>query len=63
MAFSIDSPEVRMAEAVMEVGRRWEWEADLNESIVPNQMEISVDGQPVGYLDTRDYRIVEFSND
>lgn len=61
VAFSIDSREVRIAELTMEVGRRWNWEADLGESIVPNQMEITVKGEPVGYLDTKDLRIVEYA--
>ena len=60
MAFDVNSREVRMAELMVEIGRRWNWEADLNESIVPDQMAIMIGGEQVGYLDTRALRIVEY---
>lgn len=62
MAFDINSTDARIAELTMEVGRRWEWEADLVESIVPNQMAIMVGDRQVGYLDTATYRIVEVAS-
>lgn len=63
MAFDINSPEVRIAELTMEVGRRWNWEADLVDSIVPNQYAIMVDGQQVGFLDTQFLRIIEYAKE
>lgn len=63
MAFDINSPEVRIAELTMEVGRRWNWEADLQQSIVPNRMAIMVGDQHVGYLDTKLLRIVEYARE
>lgn len=60
MAFAIDSPEVRIAELTMEVGQRWNWEADIIASIVPGQLAIMVDGEQVGFLDTVMLRIVEY---
>ena len=60
MAFNINSPDVRVAELTMEVGRRWNWEADLVESIVPHQLAIVVDDEQVGYLDTKFHRIIEY---
>lgn len=63
MAFDINSPEVRIAELTMEVGRRWNWEADLQQSIVPNRMAIMVGDAQVGYLDTKLLRIVEYTKE
>lgn len=63
MSFNIDSPDVRIAELTMEVGRRWNWEADLIPSIVPDQMSIIVNDEPVGHLDTRFFRIVEYAKE
>lgn len=62
MAFSINSPEVRVAELTMEVGRRWDWKADLITSVVPNQLSIVVDDVMVGYLDTKEFQIVEYGS-
>lgn len=62
MAFSIDSPKVRIAELTMEVGRRWDWKADLITSVVPNQLSIVVDDVMVGYLDTKEFQIVEYGS-
>lgn len=63
MAFDINSPETRIAELTMEVGRRWDWRADLIDSIVPNQYAIMVDGEQVGFLDTQMFRIIEYSKE
>ena len=60
MAFNINSPDVRIAELTMEVGRRWNWEADLIPSIVPHQLAIVVNDEMVGHLDTKFYRIIEY---
>lgn len=60
MAFKIDSPEVRISELTMEVGQRWNWEADVIPSIVPGQLAIVVADEQVGYLDTEMFRIVEY---
>lgn len=60
MAFAIDSPEVRIAELTMQVGQRWDWEADVIPSVVPGQLAIMLDGEMVGFLDTKLFRIVEY---
>ena len=60
VAFKIDSPEVRISELTMEVGQRWNWEADVVPSIVPGQLAIMVGDKMVGHLDTVLFRIVEY---
>lgn len=60
MAFEIDSPEVRIAELTMQVGQRWNWEADVIPSVVPGQLAITLNGEMVGFLDTTLFRIVEY---
>lgn len=63
MAFDINSPEVRIAELTIEVGRRWNWEADLTPSIVPGQLAIMVADEQVGFLDTKMFRIIEYASE
>lgn len=61
MAFDVDGAAAQLAALTVEVGRRWDWEADLADSIIPDQLAIMLNGEQVGYLDTRLFRIVEYT--
>lgn len=60
MAFDPEGRDARLAALLNEVGKRWRWEADVVESIVPDQLAIVREGLPIGYIDLVNFVIVEY---
>lgn len=63
MAFDPNGKDARIAELLAEVGKRWNWEADVVESMIPDQLSIVCDGLPVGHIDTVNFTIVEYTKE